>query len=231
MIISKADHQRIAEAVRAAEANTNGEVFCIVTQEVSQYREIPLAWAAAAALIVPPLLLVFGLQPWTYLNPLMDMTRAGDWSTGGARTAVAETLAAYAAGQAILFALVAVIVSIPEVRRRLTPRFLKRHRVRKFAYGHFASTGLSADAARTGVLIFASLGDRQVEIVADKAIHDAVGDKVWDAAVGALVGGMQRGRPGQGFVDAIGICGTALAEHFPSSGERDNRFSDELVEV
>lgn len=231
MMISKSDHQRIAEAVKAAEAGTTGEIFCIVTAEVSQYREIPLAWAAGTALVVPPLLLFFGLQPWSYLSSLFDLARTSDWSTGGARVAVAEALAAYAAAQAILFALVAALVSIPPVRRALTPRFLKAHRVRRQAYAHFASTGLAADPERTGVLIFASLKDRRVEMVAEKAIHDAVGDTVWNAAVGALIAGMKRRQPGQGFVDAIGLCGRALAEHFPSSGPQENRFSDDLVEV
>jgi putative membrane protein len=231
-MISTTDHGRIAEAVKAAEANTNGEIFCIVTGEVSQYREIPLAWAAAAALIVPPAFLVFGLQPWTYLDRYLAMTKASDWSTGGgAGTALVEAITAYAVGQTLLFALVAALVSIPPVRRALTPRFLKQHRVRRQAYAHFASTGLAADSERTGVLIFASLKDRHVEIVADKGIHDAVGDPVWNAAVKALVNGMKRRAPGQGFVDAIDICGKALSEHFPASGPHDNRFSDELVEL
>jgi putative membrane protein len=235
MMLSKADHARAAEAVKAAEARTSGEIFCIVTGEVSQYREIPLAWAAAAALIIPPLLVMVGLQPWTLIDRYLPSTTPDGWSIGGAhlatQTLVAEALGAYAMMQAILFAVVALIVAIPPVRRALTPRFLKQHRVRRLAYGHFASTGLIHAPDRTGVLIFASIKDRQVEIVADKGIHDAVGDKVWNAAVSALIGGMKRREPGQGFVDAIGLCGEALAVHFPATGPNDNRFSDELIEV
>lgn len=234
MMISKADHARIADAVKAAEAGTHGEIFCIVTAEVSQYREIPLAWASASALILPPLLVAFGLQPWTLLSHLLPTSTEQAWATGAGSSVgqtVAENLGAYAVAQAFLFALVALIVSLPPVRRALTPQFLKRHRVKRMAHGHFVSTGLVNDPQRTGVLIFASLKDRQVEIVADKGIHDAVGEKVWDSAVSALVGGMKRRQPGQGFVDAINTCGAALAQHFPASGPHDNRFSDELIEV
>ena len=229
MMLSQADHTRIAEAVKAAESRTSGEIFCIATGEVSQYREIPLAWAAAVSLIVPPLLLMFGLQPWTLLNRYL--AAGGEWSTTSGQTVVAEAIAAYAIAQTVLFALVALVVSIPPVRRALTPRFLKQRRVRRLAYGHFASTGLIHDPQRTGVLVFASLKDRQVEIVADKGIHDAVGDPVWNKAVSALVKGMKRRDPGQGFVDAVGVCGAALADHFPADGPHDNRFSDELVEL
>jgi putative membrane protein len=235
MMLSEADHARIDQAILDAEARTLGELSCVVTREVSQYREIPLAYAAAAALILPPVLLVFGLQPWTLIDHYLPSSGDAGWAIGGAalatQTVVSGAIGAYALAQAALFALVALIVSIPVVRRPLTPRFLVRHRVRRMAYGHFASTGLAHAPGRTGVLIFASLMDRQVEIVAEKAIHDAVGDPVWNAAVAALVRGMKRKDPGQGFMEAITLCGDALAEHFPASGPHQHRSPDELLEI
>jgi len=234
MMLSQADHARIDQAIKDAEARTSGELSCVVTGEVSQFREVPLAYAAAAALILPPVLLVIGVQPWALIDHYLPTTSDAGWQIGGGiatQTVVTSVLGAYALAQAALFALVALIVSIPQVRRLLTPRFLVRHRVRRMAYGHFASTGLIHAPERTGVLIFASLKDRQVEIVAEKAIHDAVGDPVWDAAVAALARGMKRRDPGQGFMEAITLCGDALAEHFPASGPHQHRSTDELVEI
>ena len=34
----------------------------MLAHEVSRYREVPLVWAAVAALVVPPLLVLAGLQ-------------------------------------------------------------------------------------------------------------------------------------------------------------------------
>jgi len=209
-MLKPSDHRRIAEAVAAAEAKTSGEIFCIVAGEVSKYREVPLAYAAAVALIAPPVALLLGLHPWTLGDFGAGWTGAPDLGQ-----AVAQALGAYAALQAILFALTAFVVAIPPVRRVLTPRFLKRHRVRRTAYAHFASTGLSHVEERTGVLIFASLDDRQVELVADAAIHREVGDIAWNGAVSALVSGVKSGDPASGFVRAVEICGGALAAHFP----------------
>ena len=168
-MLSATDHANIAAAVTAAEAKTSGEIFCIAAEEVSQYREIPLAWGAAFALVLPPLLLVAGVHPWTWA-----VQESQGWNAvpASAQTLISEAIGFYALAQTALFAVVALFVSIPEVRRALTPGFLKRHRVRRTAYAHFASTGLINAPNRTGVLIFASLKDRQVEIVADKAIHD-----------------------------------------------------------
>lgn len=218
------DHRRIAEAISAAEAKTSGEIFCVVAQEVSKYREVPLAWAAATALLVPPAALLLGLQPWTLAglgSSWADAPNLGD--------VITQSLAAYAVMQSALFALAAFVVAIPPVRRLATPRFLKRHRVKRTAYAHFASTGLSK-SHRTGVLIFASIEDRQVELVADEAIHHEVGDVAWNASVAALVAGVRSGDASSGFVRAIEICGAALAEHFPAK-EPHTAYGDGVVEL
>ena len=207
------DHQRISAAITEAEAKTSGEIFCIVASEVSKYREVPLAYAAAVALILPPAALLLGLHPRTLAN-----VGAGWSDAPNLGQAVSQALGTYAVAQAILFALTAFIVAVPPIRRLLTPRFLKRHRVRRTAYAHFASTGLSHTELRTGVLIFASLDDRQVELVADAAIHKEVGDVAWDGAVAALVKGIRSKDPASGFIRAVEICGAALTEHFPSNG-------------
>jgi len=51
-MISDADRERITAAIRAAETNTSGEIFCVIARRASDYRLVPLAWAAALALAV-----------------------------------------------------------------------------------------------------------------------------------------------------------------------------------
>ena len=58
-MISETDKARVSEAIRAAEAKTSGEIFCIVAHRSSDYRYVPIAWAAALALIVPMPLIYF----------------------------------------------------------------------------------------------------------------------------------------------------------------------------
>jgi len=52
-------------------------------------------------------------------------------------------------------------------------------------------------------------------IIGDRGIHQRMGDGEWQRAVDALVSGMRRGAPGQGFEAAIDLVGDRLAEHFP----------------
>ncbi len=223
-MLTQDDHRKIAAAIAQAEAQTAGEIYCIVTDEVSKYREVPIAWGAGAALLIPPAAILLGLRPFD-----LGAFGAGWNEAPNLGDAVTEALASYAVLQAVLFALVALVTAAPPVRRALTPAFLKRHRVTRIAQTHFLSTGMAQADHRTGVLIFASVKDRRVELLADAAIHAEVGDAAWDAAVAALVRGIRSADPATGFVEAIEICGRALAAHFPADGVR-KAHGDGVVE-
>ncbi len=103
--------------------------------------------------------------------------------------------------------------------------------MRQAARHHFAASGAQLSDAEPHVLIFASLKDRQVELVAHDAIHRAVGAGQWNASVAAVIDGMKVGKPGDGFVTAIGICGAALAQHFPPDGAPKNRLPNDILET
>jgi putative membrane protein len=216
-MLTPEDHARIGAAVAEAEHGTSGDIFCVLAGEVSSYREIPIAWGAAAALLIPPAILAVTFRP------LFDAITAGGWTAGESASLPAEVgvaLTGYAIVQIALFALAAFLTTLPPVRRLLTPRFLKRHRVKKAAFHHFAAAHTHVRDSETGVLIFVALAERQVEVLADAAIHDKVGDAVWTAAANAVQAGMKQPDPTAGIVKAIAICGEALKAHFPSSEAR-----------
>lgn len=216
-MLTKDDHRRIEAAAAEAEAGTSGDIFCVLAGEVSSYREVPIAWGAAAALLIPPAVLALGL------TPLLTAITAGGWTvaqTSAQQAELALVLTGYAAAQIVLFAVVALVTAIPPVRRAITPRFLKRHRVKKAAFHHFAAAHAHARGSETGVLIFVALAERQVEVLADAAIHAKVGDAVWRAAAQAVQTGMKAPDPTAGIVRAIGLCGEALKSHFPASEAR-----------
>jgi putative membrane protein len=216
-MLTEDDHRRIEAAVTAAEQGSTGDIFCVLAGEVSSYREIPIAWGAAAALLLPPAVLAVSL------GPLLAAITGGGWTAaeaGALQSDLAAALTGYAVAQICLFGVVALIASLPPVRRALTPRFLKRHRVKKAAFHHFAAAHSHAKDSETGVLIFVALVERQVEILADAAIHAKVGDAVWTAAAAAVQAGMKDPDPTSGIEKAIAICGEALRAHFPATGPR-----------
>jgi putative membrane protein len=204
-LISDADRARIADAIRAAEAKTSGEIFCVLARNAGNYRLMPVAWAAALALAVP--------------LPLIWLT---EWS--------AATIHAI---QLISFMLAAIGLSRPALRFRIVPRRTRRERAHAAAMRQFLAQGLQKTEGRTGVLIFAAQAERYVEIIADGGINARVTQEVWDDAVAALIAGIQDGRPADGFVAAIERCGAVLAQHFPVAPGTVNpdELPDRLVEI
>jgi len=122
-------------------------------------------------------------------------------------------------------------VAIGPVRRALTPRGLKRERVRQRAEEQFLSKNLHATRERTGVLIFVSLYEQRAEVIADPGVSAQVEDAAWAMVVADLVAGVRAGRAADGFVAAIERCGRLLAEPFPAGPDNPNERPDALVEA
>ena len=202
-MISDSDRSRISTAIREAEAHTAGEIFCVIAQHSSEYRLVPLAWAAILALFAP--------------LPLLYFTD---------RSAPVVYLA-----QIIAFLVVAVGLSSDKIRFAVVPRRAKRDRAHAEAMRQFFAQGIDKTPHRTGVLIFASKAERYVEVVADATINDRVDASVWESAVSALLAAIKTGNPGDGFVLAIQQCGQVLATHFPPGAFKRDELPDKLLEL
>src|SRR4051794_33823615 len=66
-----------------------------------------------------------------------------------------------------------------------------------------------------GVLVYLLLADRDVEIVADRGIHRAVGDGAWEAVCRAMEAAFRAGRYADGAVQGIDEINALLERHFP----------------
>lgn len=224
-MLTKADHDKIAAAVRQAEAATSGEILCVLAGKVSNYRETPLAWGAGAALLLPPMAVMVGIHS--------APAAAQGWDTGAweGNAMVGAALTGYASVQILVFALVALLIAaVRPVKLALTPGLLKHRRVRQAAMAQLMAARLLGSQIGAAVVIFASLEDRMVAVVADEAIHEKVGDPAWDKAVAAVQEGIRQGGAADGFVEAINLCGGLLAEHFPSLGS-PHHLADGLLEL
>lgn len=227
MGMTEADRAAVAAAIEEAERNTSGEIYCIVAREVSDYRHVPLAWAAVAALVLPLGAVLAGLDPaglfaWT-----------GGWAAAhaSAQAGGAGPIIAYAVVQAAVFWLAALIVALAPVRRALTPRRHKQERVHRAALEQFLARGLHLTADRTGVLIFLAQAERCAEVVADEGIYARVDPAVWRAVVGEIAEDMRRDSPGAALAKAVARCGAVLAEHFPPRPDDRDELPNRVVEL
>jgi putative membrane protein len=226
MQITPEDQARVAAAIGKAELTTAGEISCVVAPEVSDYRETPLAWAAGAALVLPAIGLFLGFRPQTLTELL------GGWTIGHAAAmgpTVFWALSTYIVLQAIVFIATALLVSIPPVKRALTPKAVKTERVHDAALQQFVARSLHSTAGRTGVLLFVALAEHRAEVIADEGVYAVAPREVWDSVVARVIDGVKRGRLADGLVAAIERAGEILAEHVPATGDNPNETPDELT--
>jgi len=200
MSISAKECERISTAIRAAEANTSGEIVCVLAQTSADATALPILLAAMAALTVPWFLVAFTAMPVSRILAL----------------------------QIVVFIALAIILCLPRVRVALMPRAVRRAVAHRAAMEQFMIRGIARKVDRTGILIFVSLAERYARIIADEGIAARVPRTEWQSAIDALVAHISSGRIADGFIAAIDACGKVLAMHFPRSAATRSQLPDRI---
>lgn len=207
--LTDAERARIADAIRAAETRTSGEIYCVLARSSDSYF-YPAAFmlAACMALLAPVVAAVLHYS-WFTLTPLQ-----------------------FALGHLAAFiAAMGVLALAPGLRILLVPKRLRYRRAHGNAIRQFMSRNIHRTRERTGVLIFVSLAERYAEILADAAIDDRVAQHDWDAIVAQLAAHARAGRVADGFVTAVEAAGVLLASHFPVGASDRNELDDHIAEI
>ncbi len=202
--LTDTEKQRVAEAIKEAESKTSGEIVTVIAHASDGYAFIPLLWAAALALVVPLPFVVFDL-------PLV--------------------LIEIYTVQLAVFVVLGFLFRWTPLKMRLVPKAIKRLRASRMARQQFLEQGLHRTKDRTGVLLFVSVAERYVEVLADSGINDRVEPGVWDGLVAAFVDNVKQGRIAEGFLEAVGTCGALLAQHFPRTPGDKDELPNHLIEI
>jgi putative membrane protein len=203
MSLSADERARIAAAIRSAEANTSGEIVCVLAATSSDAGALPLLIAALAALALPWVLVACtGMAVW----PILSL-------------------------QLLMFLVLACVLCLPRVRVALLPRAARRAVAHRVAMEQFRMRGLARKQDRTGILIFVSLAERYARIVADEGIAAKVAQSEWQGAVDDLIAHMRAGRIADGFVSAIERCGAVLATHVPRAADARDELPDRIYVI
>jgi putative membrane protein len=175
-LFSPADLAAIEAAVREVESRSPGEVVPYAVDHSDGYVEG--RWTAATLGS-----LLGGLAAAALATAL------GGWNDAPALWIVGLP----AAGAALAYLLASVW---PALRLRLVPSHTVDHRVQQRAVAAFVEQEVFRTRARTGVLVFLSLLERRVVVLADTGISARVEPHEWDAVTAGIVAGMRRAEPG-----------------------------------
>lgn len=188
MRLSHSENATVHAALEAARARTEARFALLVVPVSDRYAMIPVAVAGIAALAFGALLALF-------------------WQSIGLRLGFFLEAAA--------FGLVALALEWMPLRLLLAPKRLKQMRARSLAHREFGAAILSAEKPQGGLLFFASLGERYVEIVADRIVHARVGEAAWNTIVADFAMHARRGQLAGALALAIEACAAHLETHFP----------------
>ena len=199
--ISSKDAERISQAITDAERTTSGEIVAVVAEQSSRYQHIPFMWAALLALVIPWPLIHFTWMrvQWIFLIQLL-----------------------------VFLALLALAWH-PKVRMALVPKSIANANAKRRASEQFLAQNLHTTTGRTGVLLFVSVAEQRVEIIADSGIDARVEKGTWQKIVDDLTRDIGAGRTTDGFVHAIQRIGAHLSEHFPPGSIDPNELPDHLI--
>lgn len=196
--LTEDDSRRVAEAVAAAEMRTGGEIATAVIPESDDYGYQELLFA-----------LVVGAIAWTVtlaaqapLTALMDRLF---WSWEPWMLAAVQGAIAMEVGLVAYW-----LAQVPAVDRLIVSRKRMAEAVARRARRHFVEAAVYDTVDRTGILLFVSVLERRVELIADRGINAQVQPETWSKIVAELTAGIRAGRTADALVAAVEACGDIL---------------------
>jgi putative membrane protein len=87
--------------------------------------------------------------------------------------------------------------------------------VEEAAVTNFFKQGLYRTKGGTGILLFISVFEHKVWVLADQGINARMQAGQWDTLVAQIIQGIKAGRPAPAICQAVQSMGRALQEHFP----------------
>lgn len=195
-MISINEQKRIEDAVAQVEKNTSGEVKVVVVDQSDRY---PAAYLRCG--------IFFSL-----ISVFLPLNLIHGYSI------VYFQIPMFFLGVALCF--------YAPIRRFFTSRRESNEEVFQKAIQAFFENNLHTTKDRTGILIFVSLLERQVEILADTGINEKVEKGTWDKTMADLILNIKKKNLTEGILDALLECGKILAIHFPPNGHNPNELSN-----
>ena len=207
--MSAQDLEKVRAAVAKAESNLTAEIVPCVFEQSSPYPES--IWAGAGAgmsLAVAALFLIDVFHPlWVPLARLIL------WVPAAGLIGAALGRWCGPAKRALIG------------QRRMEAAVTRR------AKEVFFDRGVARTSGRDGVLIYASLLERRVIVLADEAVRVKIPPSAWDAAVIAMSAPAAKGRVADGLCAAIERTAAAMsASGFSGKTASGNELSDEPIE-
>lgn len=207
--LTEAERRKISEATRQAESRTSGEIVPMV---VSASHHYPLAAVVGATIFALPLALI--------CTPLIA---APLWLGH-------QDMWIFLALFCLIFLPAqALVARIPALKRLFLTTGQIEEEVREAAVTAFFSEKLYKTRQENGILIFISVLEHRVWVLADSGISSRIGQEQWQEIVQHITDGIRKKRQGDAICEAIERVGEILRDHFPITADDHNELHDLII--
>lgn len=195
----QAASEALAQVVRDIEKDSDAEIVIVVRGRSGTYRHADYLCGAISAWVGLIFVLFSPFEFHTYWVPI-------------------DVLVLFVAG-------VFVSARTDALRRVLTSRAFRAKAARAGAAAMFYEAGIANTSAENGLLIYLSLLEKRLEVIADRGILKAVPALKWNNSVFELKG-VGRSPDPENLIKAVRDLGGLLVEHMPATGENPNELPD-----
>lgn len=207
--LTKEEQNKVTEVVQEAERTTSGEIVPMI---VSRSHNYPMAAAACTVSLALPLALLL-----THL-------------VGGRIWIGPQNMWLFLGISALLYG-----ISYPLIMRmdRLKYYFLNRSQVeqevQEAALAAFYSEQLYRTENDNGILLYISVLEKKVWVLADTNINAKIEQKEWDSVIDNLTSGIKAGKHCEAICEAVRHIGQVLQSHFPYLKEDKDELHNLIV--
>lgn len=213
---SEADRQSVSEAIKQAESKTSGEIAVAVIRESYDYAIYETAAAVLAGFIYFIFIMFYVAEIENFLQRLF-----WDYS-------VNYLLLFYGFSTFVVMTIFYFLFNISTLDRLIVPHKIMTGKVKERALRYFMESGVSNTRDRTGILIFISILERRVELLADRGIAEKIPPDKWSSIVSDIIAGIKAGELSKHLHKAVTQCGDLLQDFFPIKEDDTNELSNDV---
>ena len=213
---SKEDLGKIKQAVNKAESKTSGEIATAFIKESYDYAIYELTFAVICGFIYFFVMMFFA-------GSIENTIRNMFWEYSNN-----YLLIFYGFSTFLVISIFYFLANLSFIDRLIIPKKVMQQKVNERAVRYFMESGVYDTKDRTGILIFISLLERRVELLADKGISEKIPKEKWNSMVAHIIKGVKEESLVRNLIESITECGELLSEHFPIEPDDKNELKDDI---
>jgi putative membrane protein len=183
------EHERIDAAMATIKRDTSADLNVVVTRVSDRYALYPITWAAIGAILLGGIVSL--IRPVTASRTVIEL-------------------------QLWLLVVMTLLLDWLPIRLSIVPKRVKHSHAQQLAHREFNAHTIANPNQPHRILLFVSLGERYVEIIADHETHALAPNGTWNKIVDEFLTTVKAGHVADGVLAAIAACGAILKNTHPN---------------